>query len=403
MSTQKKTNEAGNSVQYFEYLDEKSAKFWEITVEATRVIVRYGKIGTTGQSQIKEFENVAAAAAHSSKLVYEKLAKGYQTSKANVASGTKVPTTKIEAEPKTDPPSKQDAKPQSSPKVKVTRSAEVKSQIKAAKALQQKIIEETTSLFPDVFKPKMADSDARGFLDQIQLSAESFDVEFEAVDCATVNRTASMLSGPFFTSKKFPIPVGAKKKEMLYPIVQVDLRTASALLGENLGDGLLQLWYDVNAFAGVVRLVPRSELTVDKELAFEFIPAKDFSGFPLPYGWGSDPLGEEVLVMSSYKSTGMSTQAEYPEIYLNDVDVEYEVPKSLFKLVEKFNQIANDESSSAVHMFGTFYPIQYSAADVGCKCLFHIKGDWGSSGNAQVFYKIDKNDVVTFQFRDSLR
>jgi predicted DNA-binding WGR domain protein len=31
---------------YFEYQDEKSAKFWEITVEGTTLKTRYGKIDT---------------------------------------------------------------------------------------------------------------------------------------------------------------------------------------------------------------------------------------------------------------------------------------------------------------------------------------------------------------------
>jgi predicted DNA-binding WGR domain protein len=65
------------SQRYFELQDNKSAKFWEITTDGTAVTVRYGKIGTNGQSQTKELADAAAAAKHVAKLVAEKTGKGY--------------------------------------------------------------------------------------------------------------------------------------------------------------------------------------------------------------------------------------------------------------------------------------------------------------------------------------
>ena len=63
--------------RYFEFQDDKSAKFWEVTTDSTLVTVRYGKIGTNGQSQTKEFADATAAAKHVAKLVAEKSGKGY--------------------------------------------------------------------------------------------------------------------------------------------------------------------------------------------------------------------------------------------------------------------------------------------------------------------------------------
>lgn len=63
--------------RYFEFRDEKSAKFWEVTTDDSVVTVRYGKIGTNGQSQTKELADVAAATKHAAKLVAEKTDKGY--------------------------------------------------------------------------------------------------------------------------------------------------------------------------------------------------------------------------------------------------------------------------------------------------------------------------------------
>jgi DNA ligase-1 len=64
--------------RYFEFHDDKSDKFWEITVDDLDVTVRFGKVGTNGQSQVKSFADAAAAQKHASKLIDEKTAKGYE-------------------------------------------------------------------------------------------------------------------------------------------------------------------------------------------------------------------------------------------------------------------------------------------------------------------------------------
>ena len=40
--------------RYFEYKDAKSKKFWEVSVSAKKVTIRYGKLGTDGQTSLKE-------------------------------------------------------------------------------------------------------------------------------------------------------------------------------------------------------------------------------------------------------------------------------------------------------------------------------------------------------------
>jgi predicted DNA-binding WGR domain protein len=62
---------------YFEYQDEKSSKFWEITIEGTTLKTRYGKIGTTGQTTEKVFADEAAVQKEYARLVKEKTGKGY--------------------------------------------------------------------------------------------------------------------------------------------------------------------------------------------------------------------------------------------------------------------------------------------------------------------------------------
>ena len=52
---------------YFEYKDAKSSKFWEVSVSGKKVNIRYGKIGTDGQTSLKELSTPAEAEAHAEK------------------------------------------------------------------------------------------------------------------------------------------------------------------------------------------------------------------------------------------------------------------------------------------------------------------------------------------------
>lgn len=60
------------------YTDEKSSKFWEIASEDTKLVIRYGKSGTRGQTQIKTFPDVQILQKEMAKLVKAKLDKGYE-------------------------------------------------------------------------------------------------------------------------------------------------------------------------------------------------------------------------------------------------------------------------------------------------------------------------------------
>jgi len=80
-----------NSDQFlrFEYVDEKSSKFWEIRANGSDTEVRYGKIGTSGQAQTKSFDSPETAQKSADKLVAEKIKGGYhQVGSTEVAEKT---------------------------------------------------------------------------------------------------------------------------------------------------------------------------------------------------------------------------------------------------------------------------------------------------------------------------
>jgi len=61
----------------FEFVGGNSAKFWEVSRAGASVTVRFGRLGTQGQSQTKELADAADAQKLTDKLIAEKTGKGY--------------------------------------------------------------------------------------------------------------------------------------------------------------------------------------------------------------------------------------------------------------------------------------------------------------------------------------
>ena len=64
--------------RYFEFKDEKSNKFWEVSSSGKKMTVRYGKIGVIGQTLVKEFDSPKEANAEMDKAIGKKLKEGYK-------------------------------------------------------------------------------------------------------------------------------------------------------------------------------------------------------------------------------------------------------------------------------------------------------------------------------------
>ncbi|HEY4252529.1 MAG TPA: DUF4132 domain-containing protein [Roseomonas sp.] len=85
----------------YELIEGKSSKFWEVAVEGTTLTVRYGRIGTQGQTKDKVFQSVAAAIGEKDKLVKEKTGKGYALT--GTVSRPPAPTPSVAPEPEPEP------------------------------------------------------------------------------------------------------------------------------------------------------------------------------------------------------------------------------------------------------------------------------------------------------------
>jgi len=65
------------SARRFEFIAGSSQKFWEVSVTSNSFTVRFGRIGTSGQSQTKSFADEEKAKREAEKLIAEKIKKGY--------------------------------------------------------------------------------------------------------------------------------------------------------------------------------------------------------------------------------------------------------------------------------------------------------------------------------------
>jgi predicted DNA-binding WGR domain protein len=83
----------------FTLTDDKSNKFWNIELQGNKFTVQFGKIGTNGQTQVKEFADEAAAKKEYDKLVTEKTKKGYVETSSSAAASAPAKGGKAKAEP----------------------------------------------------------------------------------------------------------------------------------------------------------------------------------------------------------------------------------------------------------------------------------------------------------------
>ncbi len=76
---------------HLEFEEGTSSKFWRARVEGKTLYVNYGKIGSNGQTQVKDFGDAAGAKKEFDKLVAEKRKKGYQDAGGGGGGGDEEP------------------------------------------------------------------------------------------------------------------------------------------------------------------------------------------------------------------------------------------------------------------------------------------------------------------------
>jgi hypothetical protein len=301
----------------------------------------------------------------------------------------------------------------------VIRSKDTREQIAKAAVLMHEIDLELKKIQSAQIGDVIKNIDA--LLLAIGLSQESFDPIFEMReldydvedDWSYADRTASMVSGPFYTSKKY------SRERSWMPIIQFDLRELNGTMKTKFGEGLLQIWYpicaDPNASDNaIVVFIPKSEINQELITPWKFFydPAPcEICIDPVPPEWGPFFWAPEGWThqIKGVVSRGIRCPNLDIEKYL--ILSEAVIPNRLNLKIKKFIELCQYKSPSSpsgeiieLGLFGTFQfdeddPNHYNATDVGLKCLINIPG-WGGIGQAQLFYQLSNDGEVTYQFRD---
>ena len=106
-----------------EFKEGTSQKYWEGEVRGSGLLVRWGRLGTSGQSQTKDFSSSSSAQAELEKLVREKTKKGYVAvggKKAAAATKAVPETAASKVAPQTTTPKPVRGKPSAAPTPAVT-------------------------------------------------------------------------------------------------------------------------------------------------------------------------------------------------------------------------------------------------------------------------------------------
>ena len=61
----------------FEFVDSKSSKFWQVSVQGATVQTQWGRIGTAGQTKSKDLGTANKAQNEADKQIRSKVKKGY--------------------------------------------------------------------------------------------------------------------------------------------------------------------------------------------------------------------------------------------------------------------------------------------------------------------------------------
>jgi len=281
--------------------------------------------------------------------------------------------------------------------MKITRSADVKAQIKLANNAKKKLLSLIKKKIEAVQKTTSQTEEWQNLSDELSAVSEVFSVTTKAVPYAKVNRRGCLLSGPFFVSKEFPVPVGVSGE--MYPLVQFDLATLSKALGDDCGFGLLQLWYDLKAEKELIRVIPEGVIETQAMIEFRVNPLSGDDAFPLPFWIELDPVKNGVPVINALVSYGVECSSDLPDIYCH---LFTDAKDPLRALLTEFGPIAPWSNAGNFKVGGTLSAIQYNFSDIKMRQLLRF-ADWGSSGSAEVFFRSQKGNSPEFSFWSCVR
>ncbi|MDP3537952.1 MAG: WGR domain-containing protein [Azonexus sp.] len=382
----------------FEYNDEKSSKFWEIQIKGNGFNVRYGKIGTDGQKQSKDFADTTSAEKQAQKLIAEKLGKGYlEVGKDQIS--TTAPSTDKESqllaslqklrEPSSDIALIIDQLMNRTPNILEGHLQKdlvdiliLKSSLEIFNWLD--LIRDyliANSLAYQDQSNNENETDVLVRIHALSTKASRYWLwETEELDFSDINRCQSMEGGPFFSSSEFPWPSGDKGPWL--PVIQLDLGMLSILREISVGSGLIQVWWNLDWFGPEFRLIPA-------------INVKPESLAEVPSLWVDQLI--DTTSSTCKQIVGISKDAagyDFCDVWEVEDAMQF-LPLDIVVILRVIEYFAKPlQSDYENHLFGSFKPIQYDASEKP-NMLFSLEEDTSLDcavqGSLQMFYELDEH------------
>jgi len=281
--------------------------------------------------------------------------------------------------------------------MKITRPTKIKQQVELANNIKAELLRLVQLRLKAAQKSDEPTEELQDLQDELDSVSEVFSISKKRLAYKEVNRCGSMLSGPFFVSQKFPAPVS--KSGTLHPLVQFDLDVLSKALQADAGRGLLQLWFDIKGNKELIRVIPVDAVVPQDLIDFTVKPLDPDDSFPLPFWLEPDPVENGVEVVQGMVSRGVETHGNLADVYC---DVFEGKNDWLRTLLTAFSQITLSPSCGAFSAGGTLQVIDYNHTDVKKRQLLKLS-DWGSSGNAEIFFRPKKGKGTEYAFWASVR
>jgi len=237
--------------------------------------------------------------------------------------------------------------------------------------------------------------------EQLATGAWAWDLVLEHKTPSEIDRLGEVLLGPVYTSHihTWPEIDGVP----LTPLLQLDLDRASSSAGVALGSGLLQAFVRADDRLGesvFFRTIERCDVEREK---LHPIPSFGTNLNGLASIEWADPAAAspscvQVTGIEGPRFTCCSI-SELSELF--DLKALDEVSRTKAgRFQEIVCQKRDQWSPGGFHLFGTFYPIQYSQADRDWPLLC-LESEYGfnfGDGQAQVFFSLTESGETVFYF-----
>lgn len=180
----------------------------------------------------------------------------------------------------------------------------------------------------------------------------------------------------------------------MIPILQLDLGWIGMVARKSLGEGLMQLWFnlgdrdkDFKRFNGHIRVVPKEDVIREALTPTDTKKIKKIiaESHLIPEDWGF-PYGDSIQQVVDIRPIGMSLPDISNHLYIDDFDQDLHPD-----LIEAIDDLETISSVSGTHLFGGFRSIQECVEDFYPRICFMEINNWGN-GNAQIFYENKNND-----------